>query len=87
MRGNMRAEVSLSCLLLAFEFGSRSEPEFVASTVRPACPHGPIAHRPVRGSSVHSRSLCSPSNGARLADGGKWLPPAFIHVAIGANIR
>src|ERR1700720_2016819 len=36
MRGNMRAEVSLSCLLLAFEFGSRSEPEFVASTVRPA---------------------------------------------------
>src|SRR5580693_8258600 len=36
MRGNMRAEVSLSCLLPAFEFGSRREPEFVASTVRPA---------------------------------------------------
>jgi hypothetical protein len=32
----MRAEVSLCGLLLAFEFGSRSEPEFVASTVRPA---------------------------------------------------
>ena len=36
MRGNMCAEVSLSCLLPAVEFGSRSEPEFVASTVRPA---------------------------------------------------
>src|ERR1700722_14543671 len=36
MRWNMRAEVSLCGLLLAFEFGSRSEPEFVASTVRPA---------------------------------------------------
>jgi hypothetical protein len=35
-RGNMRAEVSLSCLLLAFEFGSRREPEFLASTVRSA---------------------------------------------------
>ena len=37
MRGNMRAEVSLSCLLPAFAFGSCSEPEFIASTVRPAC--------------------------------------------------
>ena len=35
MGRNMRAEVSLSCPLLAFEFGFRSEPEFVASTVRP----------------------------------------------------
>jgi hypothetical protein len=36
MRGNMRAAVSRSCLLLAFELGCRSEPEFVGSTVRPA---------------------------------------------------
>ena len=36
MLGNIRAAVSLSCFLLAFEFGSRSEPEFVASTIRPA---------------------------------------------------
>ena len=36
MRGDMRAVVSLSCLLFAFEFGSRSKPEFVASTIRPA---------------------------------------------------
>jgi len=31
---NSRAEPSLSRPLLAFEFGSRSEPEFVASPVR-----------------------------------------------------
>jgi hypothetical protein len=31
----MCAEVFLTFLLPAFEFGSRSEPEFVASTVRP----------------------------------------------------
>ena len=32
----LRSEASLSCPLFAFEFGFRSEPEFVASTVRPA---------------------------------------------------
>ena len=36
MGRNMRAEVRLFCPLFAFEFGFRSEPELVASTVRPA---------------------------------------------------
>src|SRR5580700_10472773 len=81
--GNMRAEVSLSCLLLAFEFGSCSEPEFVASAVRPARmvpqPIGLFAdHLFILVHVMFSKQWRSPRR--------QWLPPAFVHVAIGANI-
>src|SRR5580704_6735263 len=55
MRGNMRAEVSLSCLLPAFRI-RLSQRTRIRRFDRPACLHGPTAHRPVRGSSVHSCS-------------------------------
>jgi hypothetical protein len=55
MLGNIRAAVSLSCFLLRVRI-RLSQRTRIRRFDHPAGPHGPTAHRPVRGSSVH---LCS----------------------------
>jgi hypothetical protein len=79
----MRAEVSHSCLLFAFGFGSRSEPEFVASTVRPARMVPQLIglftdHLFILVHVLLSKQWRSPRR-------SKWLPPAFVRVTIGEH--